>query len=240
MPSSSAATSSFSFGLERRGGVLGVAHRAPPHFASTMSQPSPAASRRAASGAAHVPRAACSASTTCPAPCPSRPRFSHSADHRHAGRRVDAHAHEHGALDARARCACARARPAGRRSRCASSQKRASSSSSVRPGEVPARSPGTCLRGPSQASLSSASMRLHRGRVAVGVGGQELDVVGGRRVALGRVLERVAHVALAHARQVEVLGPDLLGPLGDDDDLAGHVLRRVAAAHLDAHLAWRS
>src|SRR5665811_2052909 len=69
-------------GVERRHRTAGragglVAHAAPPHFCATTSQPSPAASRRAASGAGQlhvVPQC----STTCPAPCPNRPRFSHS------------------------------------------------------------------------------------------------------------------------------------------------------------------
>ena len=79
-------------------------------------------------------------------------------------------------------------------------------------------------------------MRLHGGRVAVGVGRQEGDVVGRRLVARGRVLERVAHVALAHAGDVEVLRLDLLDVLGDDDDLAGTLFSGIAGAHLDAHL----
>src|SRR5664279_799008 len=131
---------------------------------------------------------------------------------------------------------CVRASSTSGSTTCwASSQKRASSCSSV----MLARCPRICRYVSSRAIsrlLELIDERLDGGRRGVGVGRQEGDVVGRRHVALGRLLERVAHVALAHAGDVEVLGLYLLGALRDDDDLARGVLRGIASAHLHAHL----
>src|SRR5512136_2268997 len=73
---------------------------------------------------------------------------------------------------------------------------------------------------------------LHRFGRAVGVLGEELYVLGRRSVTLGRVLERVAHVAAPHLVKVEVLRAYLLGSLRDHDALAGYVLTRITSPNL--------
>ena len=147
MPSSSAATSSFSLGCERRhvvGGALGPRCRsasslrldAPPTSPSTVSQPSPAASSRAAARTSSVPRRG-AVQHHVPGAVAEQAALLALGDDGHAGARVDAHAHEHAALDRGRGVRAAPARRAGRRSRPASAQKRASSSSSVSPARCP-------------------------------------------------------------------------------------------------------
>ena len=99
----------------RRRRRCGLAHAAPPHRASTVSQPSPAARRRAASGTAHVPGRCCSAAR------PGRRRAPAGRASRTRRRRPCRCASRcpcASAPSARwtARCACAPAPRAGRRS----------------------------------------------------------------------------------------------------------------------------
>ena len=149
-PSSSAATSSFSSGSRGVGAAVGprrrLAHRAPPHFASTVSQPSPSARRARGLGHGAAPRRA-AVQHDVPGAVPEQAALLALGDDRHAGRRVDAHAHQHRALDRRRGV---RARQLDERVddlAAASSQKRASSSSSLRPARCPRTSQVGVLAG---------------------------------------------------------------------------------------------